>query len=191
MINAKGEVVPNLEESSGLFPIIDLKIPAATPLDDPNFGLKVDPPFEFKAFGITFALDSNQLVAPTGTVTESDTFLYQIQHEVNSNETVKEMTQLLTLPTIKYLPEDVIRFTFLDFFEYKKTEVGAEAFCIKGQFEFSTAHRNYLAERVSGEVGVNLDEEGADMIKFEQAYKASARMISTSSQLIQSLLEVM
>jgi flagellar hook-associated protein FlgK len=191
VIDKNGNLVTNLEQSSGQFDSIDLKIPSSVPLDDPTLGLSVDPPFQFKAFGITFALESNQLVAPTGTVTDPDTFLYQIKHDHNSNESVKEMSTTLVTPKIKYLPEESIQFTFIDFFEYRKTEVGAQALCIKSQFEFSTAHRKYLSERVSGEIGVNLDEEGADMVKFEQAYKAAARMISTSAQLIQSLLEVM
>ena len=45
-----------------------------------------------------------------------------------------------------------------------------------------------LAEReiVSG---VNLDEEAADLIRFQQAYQALSRIIQTSQQLFQSLLD--
>jgi len=36
--------------------------------------------------------------------------------------------------------------------------------------------------------GVNLDEEAADLIKFQQAYEASARIIQVSSELFDTLL---
>jgi len=37
--------------------------------------------------------------------------------------------------------------------------------------------------------GVNLDEEAADLLKFQQAYQAAAKVMSTSDQLFQSLLQ--
>lgn len=37
--------------------------------------------------------------------------------------------------------------------------------------------------------GVNLDEEAADLIRFQQAYQALSRIIQTSQQLFQSLLD--
>ena len=36
--------------------------------------------------------------------------------------------------------------------------------------------------------GVNLDEEAADLIRFQQAYQALARIIQTSQTLFESLL---
>jgi len=36
--------------------------------------------------------------------------------------------------------------------------------------------------------GVNLDEEAADLIRFQQAYQALSRVISTSQQLFESLI---
>jgi len=36
--------------------------------------------------------------------------------------------------------------------------------------------------------GVNLDEEAADLIRFQQAYQALSRIIQTSQELFQSLL---
>ena len=43
-------------------------------------------------------------------------------------------------------------------------------------------------ERRSTLAGVNLDEEAADMIKYQQAYEAAARVISTAQTLFESLL---
>ena len=38
--------------------------------------------------------------------------------------------------------------------------------------------------------GVNLDEEAAHLLEFQQAYQASARILQTAKELFQSLLEV-
>ena len=45
-----------------------------------------------------------------------------------------------------------------------------------------------MAERESLS-GVNLDEEAADLIRFQQAYQALSRIIQTSQTLFQSLLQ--
>ena len=38
--------------------------------------------------------------------------------------------------------------------------------------------------------GVNLDEEAARLLEFQQAYQASARILQTAKELFQSLIEV-
>ena len=47
------------------------------------------------------------------------------------------------------------------------------------------------ADRKSGLSGVNLDEEAADLIRFQQAYEASARVISTVQTLFDTLINSM
>jgi flagellar hook-associated protein 1 FlgK len=47
------------------------------------------------------------------------------------------------------------------------------------------------AEKARDEVsGVNLDEEAADLIRFQQAYQASARVVATANTLFDSILAV-
>jgi len=43
-------------------------------------------------------------------------------------------------------------------------------------------------ERRESVSGVNLDEEAADLIRYQQAYQAAARVIQTSQELFDSLL---
>jgi flagellar hook-associated protein 1 FlgK len=38
--------------------------------------------------------------------------------------------------------------------------------------------------------GVNLDEEAASLMEFQQAYQASARILSTAREMFNSLLDV-
>jgi flagellar hook-associated protein 1 FlgK len=38
--------------------------------------------------------------------------------------------------------------------------------------------------------GVNLDEEAANLIRYQQAYQASARLMQTANQLFDALLRI-
>ncbi|MHB8913185.1 MAG: flagellar basal body rod C-terminal domain-containing protein, partial [Lysobacter sp.] len=51
----------------------------------------------------------------------------------------------------------------------------------------SAIHEQVIAERESVS-GVNLDEEAADMLRFQQAYQAAAQVISTADTMFQTLL---
>lgn len=51
----------------------------------------------------------------------------------------------------------------------------------------SAIHDQVIAERESVS-GVNLDEEAADMLRFQQAYQAAAQVISTADTMFQTLL---
>lgn len=67
-------------------------------------------------------------------------------------------------------------------------EVGTRVQTAEDMAEVSA---NLKAEAVSRQqqvAGVNLDEEAANLLRFQQAYQASARIIQTSQTLFQSLL---
>lgn len=51
----------------------------------------------------------------------------------------------------------------------------------------SAIHNQVIAERESVS-GVNLDEEAANMLRYQQAYQAAAQVISTADSMFQSLL---
>ena len=38
--------------------------------------------------------------------------------------------------------------------------------------------------------GVSLDQEAADLVRFQQAYQASARIMSTANQLFDAILQI-
>ena len=46
-----------------------------------------------------------------------------------------------------------------------------------------------IAER-SAAVGVNIDEEAVDLIRFQQAYQASTRVIQVARETLQSILDI-
>ena len=56
--------------------------------------------------------------------------------------------------------------------------------------ESAEASKNAAEEAEAEFSGVNLDEEAASLLEFQQAYQASARILSTARELFQSLIEV-
>ena len=56
-----------------------------------------------------------------------------------------------------------------------------------GQEASESVLRQTVAQREAVS-GVNLDEEAADLMKFQQAYEASARIIQVSTELFDTLL---
>ncbi|MBR9778493.1 MAG: hypothetical protein GYB47_01800 [Rhodospirillales bacterium] len=55
-------------------------------------------------------------------------------------------------------------------------------------YEFQSNLVTDLGNRIQNEAGVNLDEEMSDLIIFQRAYSASARVISTVDELFDTLL---
>ena len=52
------------------------------------------------------------------------------------------------------------------------------------------ANRDAAAEAETQFSGVNLDTEAAALMEFQQAYQASARILSTARELFQALMDV-
>ena len=53
----------------------------------------------------------------------------------------------------------------------------------------ATIHDHAISDRDSLS-GVNLDSEAVDLLKFQQAYSASSRVIQTARDIFQSILEI-
>lgn len=55
-------------------------------------------------------------------------------------------------------------------------------------FESNEAVYLQAYNRVQSESGVNLDEEAANLMRYQQSYQASARIMTTAQQMFDSLL---
>ena len=69
------------------------------------------------------------------------------------------------------------------------TTVGSRTAEVTNQREVQELVLEQNRDRLESVRGVNLDEEAADMLKFEQLYQASARMMSVADSLFQTLLQ--
>ena len=67
-------------------------------------------------------------------------------------------------------------------------EVGIQVRQAEAALATQTALREQSERSLNALAGVNLDEEAANLLKFQQAYQASAQVISTANELFQSLI---
>lgn len=67
-------------------------------------------------------------------------------------------------------------------------DVGSRVQAGQAEADVSQKLQSDAVSRQQNLAGVNLDEEAADMLRFQQAYQASARIIQTSQTLFEALL---
>jgi flagellar hook-associated protein 1 FlgK len=67
-------------------------------------------------------------------------------------------------------------------------QVGAQTQQAQANAQAQQAVNTSATNAVNAVSGVNLDEEAANMVKYQQAYQACAQMIQASSQMFASLL---
>ena len=67
-------------------------------------------------------------------------------------------------------------------------EIGLKSQTVERDFEYNTLVTGQLREMRDSVSGVNLDEEMANLIKFQHAYSAAAKLITISDEMLQTLL---
>jgi flagellar hook-associated protein 1 FlgK len=68
------------------------------------------------------------------------------------------------------------------------TSVGSRTAEVTNQRDVQNLVLNQNRDRLESVRGVNLDEEAADMLKFEQLYQAAARVMAVADSLFQTLM---
>ena len=76
----------------------------------------------------------------------------------------------------------------VDYAQQLVNEQTQQANDTKSQLTDATSLQSLLQDQLSGESGVNLDQEFGNLITVQNAYAASARVISTVSQMFTLLL---
>ena len=85
---------------------------------------------------------------------------------------------------------DLTKLGFQDMFGVMIAGVGSSVNSSKIAVEVQEENAIAAKEAEAEFAGVNLDTEAAALIEFQQAYQASARILSTARELFQSLMEV-
>ncbi len=80
------------------------------------------------------------------------------------------------------------RSTFQDNYALLTSDVGAVTSSADVRLKSSEVLFNQAKSRLTSVAGVNLDEEASDLLKFQAAYNASARVISVADELMKTLL---
>jgi flagellar hook-associated protein 1 FlgK len=78
--------------------------------------------------------------------------------------------------------------TVLDIYHNLNTEVGLQASTASRLQEVANLELESAQSRVASISGVNLDEEAANMMKFQQAYMASSRVMQAANETFDTIL---
>ncbi|NRA54647.1 MAG: flagellar hook-associated protein FlgK [Gammaproteobacteria bacterium] len=136
---------------------------------------------EFQAAGITFKLTGD----PTGQTANAPE-VYDIDYAFGSGNS-KNMLAMAQLTDQKLMNNG--KSTIADVFEEAVTNVGSQS--ATANIEAGAAQTLYdqATARMSNTSGVNLDEEASNLLRFQQAYSASAQVISTANEIFQTILQ--
>ena len=78
--------------------------------------------------------------------------------------------------------------TLLDTYHNLNTNTGLKASTANRLSEIATLEKQSAQERIASISGVNLDEEAANMMKFQQAYMASSRIMQAANETFDTIL---
>ena len=90
--------------------------------------------------------------------------------------------------TISTVWKTVSNQTISQYYANLVTTVGSDTRLTQTNAEYHTALTSDLEDQVSSVTGVNLDEEMANLIKYQHSYTAAAKLITTADQMLQTLL---
>lgn len=96
------------------------------------------------------------------------------------------LRKLQDIQTNKSLDEG--QSTLLDTYHNLNTNTGLKASTANRLSEIATLEKQSAQERIASISGVNLDEEAANMMKFQQAYMASSRIMQAANETFDTIL---
>ena len=78
--------------------------------------------------------------------------------------------------------------SFQDYFSANVGQVGTQAAYFKAQMDTETAVAEQIANQVQATSGVSLDDEMAEMMRYQRSYQASARALTVLDQVTEDLI---
>ncbi|WP_412503586.1 flagellar hook-associated protein FlgK [Shewanella indica] len=137
-------------------------------------GTAAGTPPQISAFGFTFEVD--------GSSGGSESFTFDLSFAPGDNTNALAMAKLSDSKIMNNGKS-----TLGDVFEKTKLDIGSQTKSAQVRAGSAEAIYNQAYARVQSESGVNLDEEAANLMQFQQAYQASARIMTTANALFDTL----
>ncbi len=190
---------PGIDDAAGIDPAtnIGLVFDAANKrfdvdMDDDgvtDVQLAYDPASDANGKQFTLAGSGNPTFSISGTPADGDSFAIEFNgNGVGDNRNALSLAQLQTKDTLLKGGAAFGTANFQDVYGQLVSDVGSKA----RHAQVNAEATNGLLERhqtsLSSVSGVNLDEEAANLIRFQQAYQATAQVISVASTLFDTLL---
>jgi flagellar hook-associated protein 1 FlgK len=128
------------------------------------------------AFGMDFDITSSATAT-------ADSFTFDLAFAEGNNSNAVEMA---SLSDVKLMNNGTGTLTSV--FENTKLDIGSQTKAAEVRVDSATAIYQQAYDRVQSESGVNLDEEAANLLRFQQSYQAAARIMSTAQTIFDTLL---
>jgi len=135
------------------------------------------PPQINTGFGFSFEIDDQSTAGVT------DTFTFDLSFAEGDNSNAVEMAKLSDAKLMNNGTG-----TLNSVFENTKLDIGSQTKSAEVRVGSATAIYQQASNRVQSESGVNLDEEAANLLRFQQSYQASARIMTTAQTIFDTLL---
>lgn len=125
--------------------------------------------------GTTFELTAGAIA--------NDKFTANLVPSEGDNGNLRKMQDIQTNKSL-----DEGQSTLLDTYHNLNTNTGLKASTANRLSEIATLEKQSAQERIASISGVNLDEEAANMMKFQQAYMASSRIMQAANETFDTIL---
>jgi len=176
ILNSDGNVI-NLPSGSA-----NNYVPAKV-VNDPLSGLTLTP--DTLTGKVTFDLAGVTVEMISGSPAAGDQFT------INYNETGdgdnRNALEIASLQTAKTMNNN--KATFADVYNSMLSEIGAKTANAEVSMESITILQSQSFDRIQSMSGVNMDEEAANLLQFQQYYSAAARVISVASEIFDTILQ--
>ncbi|GGB50202.1 flagellar hook-associated protein FlgK [Shewanella inventionis] len=129
------------------------------------------------AFGVDFDITTS------GTAVNPETFTFDLAFAEGNNSNAVEMAKL---SDVKLMNNGTGTLTSV--FENTKLDIGSQTKAAEVRVDSASAIYQQAYDRVQSESGVSLDEEAANLLRFQQSYQAAARIMSSAQTIFDSLL---
>jgi flagellar hook-associated protein 1 FlgK len=157
-------------------PIVSFQLSNATPQDGDSFVLM---PVREAAANMTVAFTRGDLLAASSTTNPS----------VGNNGNIRDIAALQT-KRLLYQGNGATGVSVPDAFNQMVSRVGNKTREFTVAAESRESVLTQIKETRDALSGVNMDEEAANLIKFQQAYQASGRVISLSKEMFELVLNI-
>ncbi len=170
-------------DSATTYSVYDNTNPASPVLLENN--IPYNPATGGEVFPTPGALDYGYRVRIDGAPRTGDEFTIDYNTGgVSDNRNALELAELQTRGTLAGGGAD-----FQSAYGQMVADVGSRTGQARIRGEAQQTLLNQAIEAREGVSGVNLDEEAANLLRFQQAYQAAAQVLSTANSLFQSLLD--
>lgn len=194
-VNAINTAVTNAGGSGWLTASIDQNHIKLTPDSSHAFAFANDTSNFLQVAGLNTFFSGNNAasIAINGTVANDLSNLAAATVGTNGEIFKGDNTNALT--TANIANRDDIKFTgaatansLSGFYGSLIGDIGSQSSTLDRDMEFSTLVSNQLNQMRDSVSGVSLDEEMANLIKYQHAYTAASKLITTSDEMLQTLL---